>query len=92
MLRSFDYAARSLLADHQGDQQIAYRATEWASRNQQAFCDGYAEVAGTDPRDQGVLLSAFLADKVVYETLYEARNRPSWLQIPLSAAAQLAGH
>ena len=46
MLRSFDYAARSLLADHQGDQQIAYRAAEWASRNQQAFCDGYAEVGG----------------------------------------------
>jgi len=90
MLRSFDYAARSLLADHQGDQQIAYRATEWASRNQRAFCDGYAEVAGTDPRQQSVLLSAFLADKVIYEVLYEARNRPSWLQIPLSAAAHLA--
>ena len=35
MLRSFDYAARSLLADHQGDQQIAYRAAEWANRNRQ---------------------------------------------------------
>ncbi len=92
MLRSFDYAARSLLADHQGDQQIAYRAAEWASRNQQAFCDGYAEVAGADPREQKVLLSAFLADKVIYETLYEARNRPTWLPIPLAAAAQLAEH
>ncbi|HEY3514050.1 MAG TPA: aminoglycoside phosphotransferase, partial [Kribbella sp.] len=90
MLRSFDYAARSLLADHEGDQQIAYRAAEWAARNQKAFCDGYAEVAGTDPRQQNVLLSAFLADKVVYEVLYEARNRPTWLQIPLSAAAQLS--
>ena len=28
--------------------------------------------------------------KVIYEVLYEARNRPTWLQIPLSAAAQLA--
>ncbi|HEY3558106.1 MAG TPA: aminoglycoside phosphotransferase, partial [Kribbella sp.] len=90
MLRSFDYAARSLLADHQGDQQIAYRAAEWATRNQRAFCDGYAEVAGTDARHHDVLLNAFLADKVVYEVLYEARNRPTWLQIPLSAAAQLA--
>ena len=90
MLRSFDYAARSLLADHQGDQQIAYRAAEWSNRNRNAFCDGYAEVAGSDPRDQGVLLSAFLADKVIYETLYEARNRPSWLPIPLAAAAQLS--
>jgi maltokinase len=90
MLRSFDYAARSLLADHQGDQQIAYRAAEWVTRNQQAFCDGYAETAGSDPREHSVLLNAFLADKVIYETLYEARNRPSWLPIPLSAAAQLA--
>ncbi|WP_433006977.1 maltokinase N-terminal cap-like domain-containing protein [Kribbella sp. CA-294648] len=90
MLRSFDYAARSLLSEHQGDQQIAYRAAEWSNRNRNAFCDGYAEVAGTDPRDQAVLLSAFLADKVIYETLYEARNRPTWLPIPLAAAAQLS--
>jgi maltokinase len=91
MLRSFDYAARSLLADHQGDPQIAYRAAEWANRNRRAFCDGYAEMAGADPREQDVLLSAFLADKVIYETLYEARNRPTWLPIPLAAAAQLSG-
>jgi maltokinase len=37
-----------------------------------------------------VLLRAFSADKVVYETLYEARNRPTWLPIPLAAAAQLS--
>lgn len=92
MLRSFDYAARSLLlTDHDGDQQIAYRASEWASRNQQAFCDGYAEVAESDPREHSALLDAFLADKLIYEVLYEARNRPSWLRIPLAAAAQLAG-
>ncbi|MFC0625015.1 maltokinase N-terminal cap-like domain-containing protein [Kribbella deserti] len=90
MLRSFDYAAKSLLADHPGDQQIAYRAAEWANRNRRAFCEGYAEVTGSDPRDQGVLLRAFTADKVIYETLYEARNRPSWLPIPLAAAAQLS--
>ena len=90
MLRSFDYAARSLLADHNGDPQITYRAAEWANRNRRAFCEGYAEVAGADPRDQTVLLRAFIADKVVYETLYEARNRPHWLPIPLAGAAQLS--
>ena len=91
MLRSFDYAARHLLAaDHQGDPQIAYRAAEWSNRNRAAFCEGYAEVAGADPRDDDVLLRAFSADKVVYEVMYEARNRPTWLPIPIAAAAQLS--
>jgi maltokinase len=91
MLRSFDYAARHLLAaDHQGDAQIAYRAAEWSNRNRSAFCEGYAEVAGADPRDDDVLLRAFSADKVVYEVMYEARNRPTWLPIPLAAAAQIS--
>jgi maltokinase len=91
MLRSFDYAARHLLADHPGDQQRAYRATEWADRNRAAFLAGYAEAGGEDPRRQPVLLRAFETDKAVYEVLYEARNRPTWLHIPMAAIDRLAG-
>ncbi|MFF0284662.1 phosphotransferase [Streptomyces sp. NPDC005262] len=80
MLRSFDYAARS---------QRPWNA-EWAARCRAAYCDGYAEAAGLDPRSEPELLRAHETDKAVYEVLYEARHRPDWLPVPMAAIHRLA--
>ena len=91
MLRSFDYAARHLLADQAHGPHLDYRANEWATRNRDAFCVGYGEASGDgDPRSHDLLLRAFETDKAVYEVVYEARNRPGWIHIPMSAIERLA--
>ncbi|ABK52450.1 aminoglycoside phosphotransferase [Acidothermus cellulolyticus 11B] len=89
MLRSFDYAAHYLLAGHTVPPQLAYRAAEWSARNRAAFCIGYAKVADHDPREEDAVLRAFEVDKAVYETMYEMKNRPDWVGIPLGALERL---
>jgi maltokinase len=88
MLRSFDYAARHQLIGHPERETLSTAARDWVRRNAGAFCAGYAEAGGLDPADNGVLLRALQLDKAVYEVLYEARHRPSWLPIPLDSLAE----
>jgi maltokinase len=93
MLRSFDYAARSMNQDFEHTEeeaaQLAYRGDEWVTRNSNAFLEGYAEELGPRSDEDEVLVRAYLADKAVYEVLYEARNRPGWIGIPLAAIDRL---
>jgi maltokinase len=88
MLRSFDYAARYQLIGHPEQAALNDAARDWVRRNAGAFCAGYAEAGGLDPAANQVLLRALQLDKAVYEVLYEARHRPSWLPIPLDSLAE----
>jgi predicted trehalose synthase len=86
MLRSFDYVAGSLRLDDPDRSADAVRS--WARDARRAFVEGYAVSAGgLDPRHP--LLAALELDKAVYEAIYEARNRPTWVAIPLRAIARL---
>jgi len=89
MLRSFDYAARHQLLTHPDRASLAPVASDWVRRNGEAFCAGYATAGGPDPAAHAVLLRAMLLDKAVYEVIYEARNRPNWVTIPLQSLAEL---
>ena len=84
MLRSFDYVAGSLAR-----RESPVDATAWAANARQAYLDGYASVAGSEVEDFRLLLDAFELDKAVYEIAYEARHRPAWIPIPLSAVQRL---
>ena len=85
MLRSFDYVAGARVLAGTGDP-----ATEWESACRRAYVDGYSARSGHDLLANQVLLDALEIDKAVYEAIYEARNRPDWLPIPVTAITRLA--
>jgi 1,4-alpha-glucan branching enzyme len=91
MLRSFDFVAGSWEQANPGlsEAQTA-DLMAWAARARTAFLDGYASGSGRDPREDGELLDALELDKALYEVVYEARNRPTWLAIPTTAVARLS--
>ncbi len=89
MLRSFDYAARHSVLGLSDDDPRALAASAWASECREAFLTGYANEAKRDPREDGVLLRALELDKALYETVYETRHRPGWVEVPLRAVGRL---
>lgn len=92
MLRSFDYAPRVVERawsedDPDGHDVRAAKAQEWANRSKNHFLVAYT--GGEMTAEQRTLLDAYVADKAVYETVYETRNRPTWVDIPLQAVAEI---
>ena len=88
LLRSFDYVAGSLELERP-DSAAAVNA--WAQDARAAFLDGYASASAGDLDAHRALLDAFELDKAVYEAIYEARNRPGWISIPMDAVWRLVG-
>jgi maltokinase len=85
MLRSLDYAGGSA-----EQERPASSARDWVDNGVTAFLEGYLDAAPV-ARDHDPLLRAFLLDKALYEVVYEARNRPTWLPIPVAAITRILG-
>ncbi|GGH97072.1 1,4-alpha-glucan branching enzyme [Arthrobacter liuii] len=85
MLRSFDYAAGAAQREQEG----AQVPDGWVDDCADAFLAGYAGVIpGTVDRTSPLFVALWL-DKALYEVVYEMRNRPDWLAIPVNAARRL---
>jgi maltokinase len=89
MLRSFDYATAV------GRGRVG-EPDAWADEARTALLEGYlageTAVAGEPVlpgESRTALLRALELDKALYEAVYEARNRPDWLAIPLRALDRL---
>ena len=84
MLRSFDYAAAVGGAT----------SPEWVAQARASLVAGYHDEADQGPAalpeaTTEVLLRALELDKALYEVVYESRNRPTWVQIPLDGVDRL---
>lgn len=96
MLRSFHYAAGAALlrrsAGTQASEESVLRrlARYWTRWVEARYLRSYLETARgaafvpQDPAGLDLLLRLFVMDKALYEIIYELRNRPDWVSIPLA--------
>jgi trehalose synthase-fused probable maltokinase len=89
MLRSFDYAAHTALA------QQTERAEAWVEGVSGAFLSAYVATAKgasflpKNDQELRMLLEVCLLEKAVYEVCYELNNRPDWVAIPLRGITRI---
>ncbi|HEX2913609.1 MAG TPA: putative maltokinase [Chloroflexia bacterium] len=105
MLRSFNYAAYTILFEtqsHAGDQphkvDLEIWAESWEELARQAFIEGYCEATGrnegarylpTSAQVQTDITKVFELEKAFYELNYEFNNRPTWVPIPLKGLLRI---
>lgn len=103
MLRSFHYAAMTtfrhatedLRASSAAARQINTQTQFWKRVVSMAFLKSYLRVASQgaflpQKRDElNALLRIYLLDKAMYELVYELKNRPDWVMIPLEGVSDL---
>ncbi|WP_231391927.1 1,4-alpha-glucan branching protein GlgB [Arthrobacter sp. 35W] len=77
MLRSFDYAAGT-------GANTGAAAGSWAQRAEDAFLAGYGTSQSARAGKGSALFMALWLDKALYEVVYEQRNRPGWVHIPVA--------
>jgi maltose alpha-D-glucosyltransferase/alpha-amylase len=97
MLRSFDYVGGVVRRNDKivSTSQSADRANalleDFGRTAREAFLEGYAEGRGRslDEREKKIL-TVFALEKAAYEVVYEANNRPDWIDVPAAGFAKLA--
>jgi maltose alpha-D-glucosyltransferase/alpha-amylase len=102
MIRSYHYAAHAALLGRAGTflapedpSTLEPWMRLWYLTVSGAYLAAYLETAGQgafvprSTRELEVLFDAFVLEKALYESAYEANNRPDWLPIPVSAVLEL---
>jgi maltose alpha-D-glucosyltransferase/alpha-amylase len=96
MLRSFDYVAGvverndRLVNASQSADRAKVLLEEFGRVSHDAFLAGYAKGRGRSLTEkEKKLLAIFALEKAAYEIVYEANNRPDWIDIPTKGFAAL---
>ena len=106
MLRSFDYAAYTVLFEQQeklGEKVAAGELERWALAwegvARTAFLAGYLEAVKANrgakflpdsPQALQQAMDVFETEKAFYELLYEINNRPNWIAMPLKGLQRIS--